>query len=343
VPLRLGATTIPNRTYDGWVDEAAFYGGALSATQIAAHYSAATTNNSGYSTQILASHPLGYWRLEETLYTAAAPVAVNVGSLAPIGNGIYEPGALPGASGVPAGAFGANNYACQFNAAGYIDIPGAYLNPTGPLTLSAWVKVGPATGGSQTILSKGSPAYLMSLDGSGLPHFADGAQPAGDVVGPNRVDDGQWHQWIGAYDGINSEYLYIDGQLVASANSATAPIVANGNDLLIGADPGASAQFFSGVIDEVAIFTNLLTSAQIGHLYDTAVAPVFQNTAATGGAVLLSWSAIVGRTYQLQFKTNVNQTTWSNLLSVVATSATATASDSLASAPRKFYRAVLLP
>ena len=129
LPLRIGATTIPNRTYDGRVDEAAFYTKALSATTIAAHYNAATTNNAGYGAQILASAPAGYWHLDElTPGSGVLPVATNIGSLAPNGNGVYQAGLLPGVVGVPNSGFGASNYACQFNGTAYLSIPGTFLN-----------------------------------------------------------------------------------------------------------------------------------------------------------------------------------------------------------------------
>ena len=162
-PLRLGATTIPNRGYDGWVDEVAFYGTALSAGAIAAHYSAVSTNNAGYAAQIAADHPLGYWRLDNAPYAQPAanalPVAFNSGSASNV-FGLYEPGSKPGVPGVPFGGFGAVNPACQFNGAlGHIDVPGTCLNLTGPVTLLAWVKADPADGNVRTILSGGETSF----------------------------------------------------------------------------------------------------------------------------------------------------------------------------------------
>ncbi len=353
-PFRLGATTIPNRTYDGWVDEAAFYARALSAGDIAAHYYAATTNNGGYAAQILAGHPLGYWRLDEPAYSAPAqstlPVANNLGSLSPVGNGIYEPGSLPGVPSAPYAGFGADNLACQFIGAGYIGVPAAYLNFTGPLTVMAWASASPATGNFQTIISKGGTSYRLTMDGSGYPHFADGAQSVGDLVGPARVDDSQWHHWAGVYDATNSEFFYIDGQLVASTNSATAPVTGNGNDVLIGGDPDEGAfQLFNGIADEIALFTNVLSAAQIRQIFSSAtdapslLAPVFSGMTLAGGSLSLSWSAIAGRTYQVQYKTNLEQTNWSSLITVGATNVTAAASDAAAFDRQRFYRVVLLP
>jgi hypothetical protein len=72
-PLRFGRASDPafwsnypsSQAYDGWLDEVAIYTNALSADAIAAHYSAAATNNAGYAAQILADQPLGYWHLDE--------------------------------------------------------------------------------------------------------------------------------------------------------------------------------------------------------------------------------------------------------------------------------------
>ena len=58
----------------------------------------------------------------------------------------------------------------------------------------------------------------------------------------------------------------------------------------------------------------------------------------------LNWSAVSGRTYQAQYKTNLNQAGWANLGSTVtASNSTAAVSDILGQAPQRFYRVALLP
>jgi hypothetical protein len=99
-PFRIGTTCFDgllgdigtyagNRGFDGWLEEVAFYGAALSANDIAAHYSAATTNGAGYASLVLANNPIGYWRLGEP----GNPPAVNLGSLGTNadGNYVYSP------------------------------------------------------------------------------------------------------------------------------------------------------------------------------------------------------------------------------------------------------------
>jgi len=49
---------------------------------------------------------------------------------------------------------------------------------------------------------------------------------------------------------------------------------------------GGGGQFFSGVIDEAAIFANALSLSQLRLLQDAAFAPAFQSVSATNGAVV---------------------------------------------------------
>jgi hypothetical protein len=348
-PLRLGATTLPNRTYDGWLDEVAVYSRALPAGTIAAHYSAASTNNSHYGTQILSDAPIAYWHLDDPVYVAPAagalPVAFNSGTATNV-YGLYEPGSVPGVSGVPAGGLGATNTACQFNGAvGYIDIPGPFPDLTNAATVVAWIKSNPTNGTFQTVLSAGDTSYHLDVDGTGHPHFDDGGQTFGDLVGGASVADGQWHQLAGVYDGATSEYLYVDGQLADSSGSATLPVLGSGGDVWIGDAPGHAAyQAFNGVIDEVSIFGAALSQAQIQQLFSAATqAQVLVNVVYASHTLTFTWNAFPGLSYQLQYKTSLSDPNWLDLGAPVTTSgSTATASDSPPTGPSRFYRVLLL-
>jgi hypothetical protein len=74
--------------------------------------------------------------------------------------------------------------------------------------------------------------------------------------------------------------------------------------------------------------------------------PVFQPVTLSGSSILLTWNSLVGLAYQVQYKTDLNQTTWTNLGNpVTATGATSTATDVLtaSSAPRYYRLLVKLP
>ncbi len=72
--------------------------------------------------------------------------------------------------------------------------------------------------------------------------------------------------------------------------------------------------------------------------------PAFQSVTHAGNTISFTWSALLGRSYQVQFTTNLTQTNWRALaLPIAATNAIATASDTIGADRQRFYRVVLLP
>ena len=83
-------------------------------------------------------------------------------------------------------------------------------------------------------------------------------------------------------------------------------------------------------------------------LDDVSVAPVpmpsVQITAQGGGNLGLTWNAMTGLVYQVQYKTNLAQSSWVNLGSPVpGTNSFLTSSDTIGSNPQRFYRLSILP
>jgi hypothetical protein len=71
---------------------------------------------------------------------------------------------------------------------------------------------------------------------------------------------------------------------------------------------------------------------------------VLQNVTQTNSAITFSWTALPGAIYQIQTTTNLAQTNWTNLGSVItATNFTVTNSESISASSAQFYRIVLLP
>ena len=70
-------------------------------------------------------------------------------------------------------------------------------------------------------------------------------------------------------------------------------------------------------------------------------------TTTTPGTINLAWYAMSGLLYQVQYKTNLSQTTWGNLGgSIIATNASLplSVSDTIGPNPQRFYRlSVSLP
>jgi hypothetical protein len=76
----------------------------------------------------------------------------------------------------------------------------------------------------------------------------------------------------------------------------------------------------------------------------TLRAPVFQSLVTIGGSVNLTWTAMAGPSYQLQYSTNLAQSAWTNLGGVLnGTNGTVTATDISPADPQRFYRLQLQP
>jgi uncharacterized repeat protein (TIGR03803 family) len=182
------------------------------------------------------------------------------------------------------------------------------------------------------IMTNGTLSTLYSFTGG-----SDGANPAAGLV-PGT--DGNFYGTT-EYGGANNSgtvfkitpggvltmvYYFTGGDDGANPNSA----LVQGTD---GNFYGTTSS--GGAHGNGAIFRLSLMSAP---------APVFQSVTETDGMIALTWSALAGQTYQLQFKTNLNQMSWNNLGSVItATNSTATALDAIGPDPQRFYRVKIGP
>ena len=116
-----------------------------------------------------------------------------------------------------------------------------------------------------------------ALGGSGLPS-------------QQTIAAGQWHYAAVTYDGATLN-LYVDGQL---ANSAARTMEASDGDLLIGAHKSLT-HFFSGSIDEVAVFGRALSLSELRQLMigaRPALSLGFDEDQASNGTLLETGSEI---------------------------------------------------
>ena len=151
----------------------------------------------------------------------------------------------------------------------YVSIPHDDVMDSDPYTITAWVKLEPA-----------SWQYIAWKDGTVWPephkkrHTDIWVHDAGYVVimwhteagGDGRADgttvvaDGNWHHVAESSDG-DTMRLYIDGQVDGEAPIG-GKLAINGEDpLWIGARPGDVAA--TGVIDEVGFFTQALSEDEL--------------------------------------------------------------------------------
>jgi Concanavalin A-like lectin/glucanases superfamily len=276
------------------MDEVAIYTNALTFAAISNHFYAATNASAvagDYYNAVIGNNPLLYYRMDSPPYTALPPantwpVLNNYGTTA--ANGVYRPGVAPG---TVAGPFTGGTFYTGLSATNAM--PGNGLssfadagnnpafNPTNhmPLSITACFQGNPADSRYQNIVGHSDNSWRVALNTDGRLHFNVVPGGGNDAVSSKVYNDGNWHQFVAAYDGT-SNYLYVDGVLDGQTLVGTNTIPGTTNDVLLGADPqyltintGAGRQF-AGNLCEVAFFTNALSFAQVRTLYNNLGVPL---------------------------------------------------------------------
>ena len=127
-------------------------------------------------------------------------------------------------------------------------------------------------------------------------------------------------------------------------------VYTNGDTVALTAVPAATYDFTgwsgdtSGALNPLALTLNAnrLLTANFASTTATNLPPVFQTIGRAADTLTFTWNAVPGQAYQVQYRTNLLQTNWSNLGSVAfATDDTMAASDLVASgSSQRFYRVV---
>lgn len=276
VNLGIGARGDNSFWFDGLVDEVAIYSKLLSPTQIAARYANGTnaTPTPAYDQLVLGDGPLAYWRLDEAALPPW-PVAKNTGSLGDPANGSYingafggHPGALAGDANLAAGFDGVNDK---------IDVAfNADLNRNGSFSIECWAKVMGNAGQHRSPLSSrdDNPArgYIFYATPGDTWEFWTGDGSPWHVVAGPTLYEGEWYHLVGTYDGSN-KLFYVNGELVGAASRVTPPLInpnaARPLRIGAGATEGPGNYFFNGNVDEVAVYTSVLSPARVYSHYKT--------------------------------------------------------------------------
>jgi hypothetical protein len=157
-----------------------------------------------------------------------------------------------------------------------------------PFTVTAWVQ----NQGGGTVIGKFNGgvigAYIISMGGGGAVNFHREVAPWG-LAGVKTIQTGEFGHIAATYDGETMR-IYVDGELDVEQDRP-----AQNSDLvtsvLIGAryNGGAPSNFFSGVLDEVALFNVALTEDQIqevmGSLSGTQAVSASDKLASTWGSI----------------------------------------------------------
>jgi hypothetical protein len=203
----------------------------------------------------------GHWRLVETSGTTATDTTSTAQ------NGTYTGGvSLAGSAAVP------YSYAIPANfdgAAHYVTIANhADLQPTGALTIAAWVR-GDAWGvGSDVdiILRKGEANpnnYALSIADGRVELVLDTNDDAG-VQGSTTLSTGTWYHVAATWDGSNVR-IYVNGVLDNTPTARTGTIGTDTRAAYIGGRAGAD--LFDGGLYDVRLYNRALSASEISTLH----------------------------------------------------------------------------
>jgi hypothetical protein len=264
--LSIGGVTGSGRTgFAGTIDEVAVYGSALSTTQVQNHWNAAAAEvTDPYAATIMTDAPKAYYRLDES---GPAMYDATTNRL----NGAYGSGitkrvaGLVQSEGDPAASFpgGTSSSSTMATVAA-----NSLLQPASTVSIEAVVSETSAATAVTDIVSYGGTtdstiSYSLRLSAANTleAHFQTSTGTL-DVPSTTTLTPGTAYHVVVAF-GNTLARIYV-GDTIAASVSASGTLVYGGTTgLSIGGAPGSGRTGFKGTIDEVAVYSSILSSTQV--------------------------------------------------------------------------------
>lgn len=237
----------------------------VSLATLALAFSVLPTANADYEAAVLSDGPLGYWRFNEP----AGDVATDQGSLGL--NGEYFGGAR-----VPAESFelldgrqvnlGAGNLGFQVGEDfdEYMTVGEPIMSDLPEFTMSAWVNPGPRDGGRIGLFGQNDALEFGFINPNQIQMWTPSGQVTNYGIDPvDQVPEDTWFH-IATVGTGNSIDLYINGQPVVKAEGP--PLYGRSNfpfNIGGGGVFDGSGNQFTGSLDEVAVFAEAISDAQL--------------------------------------------------------------------------------
>jgi len=242
----------------------------------------------------------------------------------------------------------------------YVKIPDSTsLHITSAISMAAWVRVDNISRDAP-VLDKEGPsiqqsywfgAYGGTTDGDG------GSAAPGDfgilLNRPGNSANNGWSIWARRYgslpqgnwvhiastwDGTTIRF-YTNGVALPQTVAFSGTLNVSAAFLSIGNNSAFYSAAFQGAIDEVRLYNNALSPAEVAAL---AVAPNANLSIAT--AVQVTWPTLTNVNYQPQWASDVQTNIWNNFgNSVLGTGSNTFLVDPLGSNNRRFYRVLVTP
>jgi len=226
---------------------------------------------------------VGYWNFDEGSGSVAHDWTAN-----------YNTGTLRNmdASSWQAGhTGGAGDYCLAFDGSNdAVDVPDSpSVSVTGNLTLSAWVNATSWAGGGRNIVAKdGNNSYRWRGEANSGEQWLllnDGGGHELEFSG-TTIPAGAWHHVATTVDfGDQKVRFYLDGTLMSTTDTGKTSIADTGGPLALGAYNTGGGESFNGRIDDISIWDERLSDAQIASLAAGTAPPDFYPPPATKGTI----------------------------------------------------------
>jgi len=220
---------------------------------------------------------VAFWKFDEGSGTTAYDSSSNEndGALKPLGS-------------EPAWTTDCKSGGClNFNGSQCIEVgDNDSLTPSLGLTISAWVYINQLPTDRTAIVNKyfasgNDRAYLLELGKAGNPNdrssvcltVSQSASPfSGRITcGTTQLEVGKWYHVAATFE-ANHQEVYVDGvEEVDDTNGDIADSIPNNNQPLYIGYHKDEGSYFTGIIDEVAIFDRALTADEISGIYESGI------------------------------------------------------------------------
>ncbi|MCU1615891.1 MAG: Conserved secreted protein of unknown function, putative domain [Frankiales bacterium] len=223
--------------------------------------STGTAKPDDYATAVINDGPTSYWRLDETSGTTMRDTVGTFDATRTSGVTLGRTGALSGRADTAASFSGTSTGSVGTQAA---------VNAPDVMTMEAWFSTTSKTGGqvvgfgdSRAGTLSGMHDRFIALNGSGQVSFNIYPRHIVTVSSAAGYNDGKWHHVVATMGPAGSS-LFLDGKLAGTASDGT-----SGQHLTgywrIGGDGtwDGSGPWLQGTIDDVAVYSRVLTAAQV--------------------------------------------------------------------------------
>lgn len=284
--------------------------GGLASAALTLLAGTAALAQSAYFQAMTNLNPAVYFPLQETNPPPANEIETNLGSLGTAADAVYVSSAIQKSQ---AGATGDGDTAVNDTdaAGGFLAVPitdGRTAVTNSTFTVEVWVNSAEPGRNFEGILSKAggnnaginaaaniagwclSQNYNAYLDNANFRgwdfHVYNGIGHAGaEVYVPFSVVNNTWYHLVATFDGANCR-LYVNGvDMVAAGNGfqismpgGTTYVPDMWNQLCIGTSRNQNGNNYHGLLDEVAIYTNVLTAGQVLAHYNAAAGVSYAST-----------------------------------------------------------------